>query len=89
MFAGRACAAAGRLELDDDVVLDEVAAFAIAPPATAADTMAAAVTSPDLMFRIGPPDGLDFRDRAIVRSACERSTRTASEDRLNPNTWRN
>jgi hypothetical protein len=49
--------APGAPELEDDEVveLDEVAAFAIAPPPTAAAATAAPVMSMDLMLRICPP----------------------------------
>jgi hypothetical protein len=42
--------------VDDELVeLVDVAAFATAPPPTAAAAMAAPVTSMDLMLRIWPP----------------------------------
>src|SRR6185312_9233188 len=48
-------AAAGALPEPEVVELFEVAAFAIAPPPTAAAATAAPVTSMDLMLRICPP----------------------------------
>jgi hypothetical protein len=56
-------AAAGALpELEDEEVVEllEVAAFAIAPPPTAAAATAAPVTSMDLMLRICPPGRLSI-----------------------------
>jgi hypothetical protein len=58
-----------------------VAAFAIAPPPTAAAAMAAPVTSMDLMLRICPPVGVSGRPRRWAYEVRAREVRRRSEVR--------